>query len=146
MRSAFVDRAAGETADCKGCHMSWRDLINDSGPLVGVEAPRGDGESFRRLVFAFANGVLDITAAGDTDEIHIAASPPRPATEQRIATPAALEHLLGCVAESGWQMTNHRGYNDAFQVRFLNLQTRDEFTEQFEVAASALHRSIVRLA
>jgi hypothetical protein len=46
--------------------------------------------------------------------------------------------LEGRIVEYAWWMTNHRCYSDAFQLRFLDLATRDEATRQFEVAASAI--------
>lgn len=51
--------------------------------------------------------------------------------------------LAGKDLEYAWWMTNHRGYADAFQMRFLDLASRSEATRQFEVAASALHVRIV---
>jgi Family of unknown function (DUF6334) len=39
--------------------------------------------------------------------------------------------------EYGWVMINHRSYVDAFQLRFTDLDGRNE-TRQFEVGASAM--------
>jgi len=49
------------------------------------------------------------------------------------------------VVEYVWVMINHRGYRDALQIRLLHLDSREEQTRQFEVAASAMtiHRVTV---
>lgn len=43
---------------------------------------------------------------------------------------------MGKVIEYAWSLTNHRGYVDAFQIRFLDLDNHDEATRQFEAAAA----------
>jgi len=46
--------------------------------------------------------------------------------------------VIGKVVEYGWTLTNHQGFEDAFQLRFLDLNDRAEATLQFEVAAAVI--------
>lgn len=81
----------------------------------------------------------------DTDEIQVdvAAGTPRLGD---LSSKAPFAELVGMTLEYAWQLTNHRGYRDAWQMRFLSLESRTETSMQFEVMASAIHVSLVTRA
>ena len=83
----------------------------------------------------FEHGALCLTPIGDSDEVDIRLVDTGGLTSER---PAIFLDLLGMIVEDAWEMTNHRGYRDGFQMRFLELASRLERTCQFEVAASAI--------
>jgi hypothetical protein len=49
-----------------------------------------------------------------------------------------VEGLLGKRIEYAWDLRNHRGYLDGFQLRLVDEQ-RDEEARQFEVAGSGIY-------
>jgi len=71
----------------------------------------------------------------DTDEIVVATG--EVGFDQPAITNRVLTDLIGMTAEYAWLMTNHRGYVDAFQLRFTDGHGYDQ-TRQFEVGASAI--------
>lgn len=114
--------------------MTWRELATDAGALIDVRASKMTG-GFAALAFVFERGTLRLAPHHDSDEIHVAVDDD---TEMPAQRAAMLEDLSGMTLEYAWEMRNHRGYLDAFQMRFLDLDSRDERTWQFEVAASII--------
>jgi hypothetical protein len=115
---------------------TYRSLTNDSGEPLDVRGEPAVGESYRSLDFVFERGVLSLACDDDTDEILVTAEH-APSTSTDVSGPP-LNAPLGKVIEYAWVMTNHRGYRDAFQVRFVDLDTKATDTRQFEVAASTI--------
>ena len=112
-------------------------LWDDSGELLRVTGAPDSPNSYWSLSFEFANGVLTLMCDQDTDEVSIGVG-------QRDPTSAEVrdgwsEPLLGKVIEHAWELRNHRGYTDGFQLRLLDLDTRENPSIQFEVLASTLH-------
>jgi len=108
-------------------------LASESGPLLrasGAEAAHG---RFRWLELEFAAGTLRLACDDDTDEIVVGIAD-QPAAGSDVV---AFEELLGMSIEYAWIFTNHRGYEDAFQLRLRDALGRCE-TRQFEVGASAM--------
>ena len=81
----------------------------------------------------------------DSDEIVVTGEAAVVANDPlaEVADDPALSPLLGKVIESAWTLTNNRGYADAFQIRGLDTNTREESCCQFEVAAAAITPSRV---
>lgn len=110
-------------------------LLDDSGSLVSVSGLPVEGRRFVAISLEFVNGALTLRCNDDTDEIltevkvDAAAYPP--------VSHDLLVGLIGMTTTDGWIMTNDRGFTDAFQIRFLAPDRREE-TRQFEVAASAI--------
>lgn len=120
--------------------MRWQSLADDSGRLVKVqERPATAAGRFEALSFIFERGVLRLAAISETDEVAVHVVPV--ATDFDGVDSTRLRPLLGTSLECCWMLTNHRGYQDAFQMRFLDHTTRAERTWQVEVAASALDLS-----
>jgi hypothetical protein len=83
------------------------------------------------------HGAIRLTADADTDEV-IVRTLGSDASLPDLSEEAVFAPLLGKVIEYAWSMTNHRGHADAFQIRFLDLASRDQATRQFEVGAAVL--------
>jgi hypothetical protein len=49
-----------------------------------------------------------------------------------------LAALAGKVIEQAWAMKNDRGFNDSFQLRCIDLNTRAELSVEVEAAAGTL--------
>jgi hypothetical protein len=111
------------------------DLVSDSGKLLKVTGMPASGGRFTVLQFAFASGSLHLSCDDDTDEIIVEIG--KEIVDYPNVTHAAIVDLIGMSIEYAWNLTNHRGYKDAFQLRLTNGRGREE-TLQFEVAASAM--------
>jgi len=113
-------------------------LASDSGILLHVAGKR-EGAGYTLLDFVFEHGSLRLVCDPDTDEIIVAVRPEDSDGElDDLDDDIALASLRGKEIELAWSMTNHRGYDDAFQIRCLNLETRQEGCCQFEVAAATI--------
>src|SRR3954452_7728799 len=117
---------------------SYRDLASDSGPLLAIHGRRERAGRYYALALVLANGVMTVRCDGDTDEVLVTLDPDVPDGMPPVEHEDDLNGLEGTVVEYVWIMTNHRGYRDALQIRLLNLDSREEQTRQFEVAASAM--------
>ena len=115
-------------------------LAADSGALVRVTGTKAPGGGYASLEFEFGSGVLTLRCNDDTDEIIVEAYSGASSADGIAET--WVEDLLGKWIECAWDLHNHGGYNDAFQLRFLGRE-RDEEVRQFEVAASAIRVSLV---
>jgi hypothetical protein len=116
-------------------HADIQQLAEDSGPLLVVTGLPVAGNRFRALFFEFENGTVQVGCDDDTDEVVVAlCEGPK---GQPVGPVGALTGLEGLVIEYAWDLRNHRGYLDAFQLRLRDSLGRDE-TRQFEVAASAI--------
>jgi hypothetical protein len=116
------------------------DLVTKSGPLLRVIGVAVPGDRYRSLEFEFVSGVLSLRCNDDTDEIIAGVGRNDPA-----ALPLAdswAQDLPGKWIAYAWELRNHRGYNDGFQLTFMNHE-RDEESRQFEVAASVIEVRIV---
>jgi len=87
------------------------------------------------LQFEFGAGILILRCDDDTDEVIAEVGEAR-ADCQPVAELVVTE-LLGKSIEHAWELRNHRGYRDAFQLRLIDQEGCEE-TRQFEVAASAM--------
>jgi hypothetical protein len=94
--------------------------------------------SYVALELDFGSGTLRLSCDDDTDELLATVPDARSDELADVTSDAAFLGLVGRVIEDAWTMTNHRGYTDAFQLRFLDLLTRAEGTRQFEVAGSTV--------
>lgn len=125
---------------------NYRDFASDSGGLLGIHGHNETAGRYSALALVFSNGVLTARTDVDADEVIVSVDPEVPDGMPPVGRDVDdLSGLEGMVIEYVWIMTNHRGYRDAFQVRLLNLDSREEQCRQFEVAASALtvHRVTV---
>jgi hypothetical protein len=116
-------------------HADVMKLASDSGQLQEVTGLISPVDRYSILQFAFTAGVLSLRCNDDTDEIvveviDVADDHPR-------AAHAVITDLIGMSIEYAWTMTNHRGYIDAFQMRLMDKQRREQ-ARQFEVAGSAM--------
>ena len=102
----------------------FRQLAADSGVLRQVAGRRFES-GYEVLDLAFDHGTLRLACNQDTDEITIAV----------LAQPSEFDLVSD---EQAWTMVNDRGYQDAFQLRCIHLETRSEICRQFGVAASAI--------
>jgi len=114
-----------------------RKLAADSGELRRI-AGRRSGAGYVVLDLVFDHGRLRLTADADTDEIIVRVDASGASDAAQIADDAVLAPLLGKRIELAWTMVNDRGYADAFQIRCLDLESRDESCCQFEVGAAAI--------
>lgn len=116
-------------------------LIAECGPLTAVSGLNDGTGRYVGLAFHFAEGTLHLRCENDTDEIvaevKAAGSLAYPAVKNE-----SLAALVGLDVEYAWEMTNHRGYADGFQLRFTDEEKREQ-TRQFEVAASAMSVLVV---
>ena len=109
-------------------------LASDSGVLARVHGRRAD-VGYQELALAFERGTLRLTC--DADSAGTSVSELRDVDEQALAS------LLGKVIEQAWEMTNDRGFDDGFQLRCIDLDTRAEACVQVEAAAGVLRISQV---
>jgi hypothetical protein len=112
-----------------------RQLAADSGALRRVTG-RAFESGYEVLDLAFERGTLRLGCNQDTDEITVAAL--AQPSEFDPVSHQALADLIGKVIEHAWTMVNDRGYQDAFQLRCIDLAARTQACSQFEVAASAI--------
>lgn len=114
-----------------------RELAADSGVLGRVQGHRSP-PGYDVLELIFDHGSLLLSCHGDTDEIVAEATDEVTSDLAEIQDDDALASIAGKVIEQAWTMRNSRGYEDAFQLRCLDLATRSASCLQFEVAASAI--------
>jgi hypothetical protein len=117
-------------------HEDVADLVAESGALVSITgAEASSGDRFSALAFQFAAGTLHLGCDADTDEIIVEVSdrhPGYPSIDHE-----SLLGLVGMSLEYAWELTNHRGYTDAFQLRLVDARGREE-SRQFEGMAAAI--------
>jgi hypothetical protein len=114
-----------------------RRLAADSGVLRRI-AGRRTAAGYVLLDLIFDQGRLRLAADADTDEIVVRVDASAESDVDEIGNDAALASLAGKVIQQAWTMSNDRGYADAFQLRCLDLESRDESCCQFEVAAAVI--------
>lgn len=110
-------------------------LAAESGPLRGVSGILDPGGLYRSLEFDFASGILALGCDDDTDELIVEIHDGDPVAP--LVSESWAQSLLGKWIEHAWELRNHRGYCDAFQLRLMDNQRRCEI-RQFEVAASTI--------
>lgn len=120
-----------------------RELADDSGVLGRVYGRRSPA-GYEVLELIFDHGSLRLSRDGDTDEILADVSKQATSDLPEIHDDDALASIGGKVIELAWTMVNSRGYEDAFQLRCIDLATRSESCLQFEVGASVI--SVVRVS
>ena len=112
-----------------------RDLIG-SEPLLGVTGRDVGNGQLVALALVFGADALHCRCNDATDEIVIevvsADSLDYPPLHNE-----TLQRAIGMVLEYAWDLTNHRGYADAFQLRFADSRGQEEMC-QFEVAACTI--------
>jgi Family of unknown function (DUF6334) len=116
------------------------DLATESGPLLRVMGIAAAAGRYRSLEFEFALGVLSLHCDDVTDEIIV-----KVGRDDAAALPVAdswANDVLGKCIEYAWELRNHRGYNDGFQLRLMD-DEREEESRQFEVAGSVLEVRLV---
>ena len=111
------------------------DLAEDSGALLNITGVVMPGDRYRMLELQFASGVLTLSCDDDTDELIAEVGHARPVAVL-IADPW-VDGLIGKRIEYAWELRNHRGYLDGFQLRLVDDQ-HDEEVRQFEVAESGI--------
>ncbi len=127
--------ALGGEASLPCWEIEIANLIGDSGALVSVSGLVVAERRFAKIALEFAAATLILRCEDDTDEIVVQVAdtvPDCPAINHPL-----LVGLIEMTIADAWTMTNQRGYDDAFQVRFV-AEDRSEETRQFEVAASAM--------
>jgi hypothetical protein len=110
-------------------------LADDSGALLNIMGVAMPGGRYRMLELRFASGVLILRCDDDTDEL--IAEVGRAGTEAVLIVDSWVDGLLGKRIEYAWDLRNHHGYLDGFQVRLVDDQ-HDEEARQFEVAAAGI--------
>lgn len=118
-----------------------RRLVVDSGPLRSIHGARA-GVGFATLAFVFERGTLRLDCDTDTDEV-VASADAATSDLPEIANNETLAAPRGKVVEQAWVMTSDRGFADAFQIRFIDLESRAEVSVQVEAAAGALELAAV---
>jgi hypothetical protein len=113
-------------------------FMADTGALQRVRGRLLAFGGYESLQFAFPQAVVRLGADVDTDEAVVDLLGHEDATLDDLSHCDDFAPALGKVIEYAWWMTNHRGYADAFQMRFLDLDDRTEVTRQFAVAASVI--------
>jgi hypothetical protein len=113
-----------------------RQLAANSGVLRHVACRRFEA-GYEVIELGFEHGTIRLTCNGDTDEIVVVALERQDRSDE-IVNDDSLTDLLGSVIEQAWTMVNDRGYADGFQLRCIDLATRQEGCRQFEVAGSAI--------
>jgi hypothetical protein len=111
-------------------------LASDSGGLIAITGRAVAGDRFAALLLEFGEGTLELTCDDDTDEVVASVIEGGP-DHQDVVGHNALTDLAGLELEYAWELRNHRGYVDGFQLRFTGGDGREE-TRQFEVAGSAM--------
>jgi hypothetical protein len=113
-------------------------LSIDSGVLHRILG-RKQLAGYDLLELTFDHGSLRLACDADTDEIVVTVREKDSDDElPEIVEDAALESLRGKVIETTWSLSNHLSFSDAFQLRCLDLDTRQAACCQFEVAAAAI--------
>lgn len=117
-------------------HPDTQRLAADSGKLCAVTGLAATAAGrFVALFLEFENGTLRLECDDDTDEAVVSVCD-EPQGEP-VASHEALSDLEGLMIEHAWELRNHRGFADGFQVRLRDGRGREE-TRQFEVGASAI--------
>jgi hypothetical protein len=115
-------------------------LTANSGELIAVTGRAVPGGRYATLFLRFKAGTLKLACDDDTDELIATVSDGE--VDQLNVDDDALADLVGLTLEYAWELRNHRGYLDGFQVRLRDGHGREE-TLQFEVGASAMDVSRV---
>lgn len=110
-------------------------LAAESGKLMTVGGHALSGARFVTLVLRFEAGILKLACNDDTDEI--VATVVGSDDGVQLVESGALADLAGLSLDYAWELRNHRGYIDGFQIRLRDAAGSEE-TVQFEVAASAI--------
>jgi Family of unknown function (DUF6334) len=111
-------------------------LAEDSGALLAVAGSATPTGRLTMLRLDFEAGALEFRCDDDTDEIVVVVPDgDRPCSE---ITSGPLPGLMGLEIEYAWELRNHRGYVDGFQLRLRDSGGGREETVQFEVGASAI--------
>jgi Family of unknown function (DUF6334) len=97
---------------------------------------------YQELVFVFEHGTLRIACDADSDEVVVTAD--GPGNELPEVAEQPLIASVGKVIEQAWAMKNDRGFDDGFQLRCIDLDTRAEVSVQVEAAAGTLMLAEVR--
>lgn len=117
-------------------------LTADSGELIDVTGCALPGDRFTTLFLRFKAGTLKLACDDDTDEIIVSIIDGEVGQQDVLCD--RLADLAGLTLDYAWELRNHRGYLDGFQVRLRDAHGREE-TLQFEVGASAMDvRRVVR--
>ncbi len=116
-------------------HHEVKRLAENSGTLLAVVGSRTSDDRFAVLCLEFETGTLEVRCDGDTDEVIVTIAAENHA--HSVITSGPLPGLMGLEIEYAWELRNHRGYVDGFQLRLRGGDGR-EGTVQFEVAASAI--------
>ncbi len=111
--------------------------IDQAGRLTRVRGRAAPGNAFELVDLELRGGTIRLTVLPDSDEVNVSITGCDWSLPD-LSEQAAFAPLLGKVIEYAWTLTNHRGYSDAFQLRFLDLDSRGEATLQFEAAAAVL--------
>ena len=111
-------------------------LIAESERLTAISGQADGTGGFLALAFHFPEGTLHLRCDRDTDEI-IAEVKAAGSLAYATVDDGSLAALVGMYPEYAWEMTNHRGYTDGFQLRFTDEEKREQ-TRQFEGAASTI--------
>ena len=109
-------------------------LVADSGELLAVSGLATTAGRWTTVLFQFSKGSLILGCEDDTDEVLASTD------DSEVDTGIPIEELadlVGMTVEYAWELRNHRGYWDAFQLRFVDPSGHIE-TRQFEVAAPAI--------
>ncbi len=116
-------------------------LSSESGALLRVTGVADTAAGrYRSLTLEFVAGVLLLSCDDDTDEIIVEVGG-SDSSAKDLDEPWVAD-LLSKWVEYAWELKNHRGYVDAFQLRLMDDQ-RNEAAVQFEVAASAIDVRLV---
>jgi hypothetical protein len=110
-------------------------LIEDSGALLAVAGAATRSGQFAVLRLDFEAGALEFKCDDDIDEVVVAVADGSHAYSE--ITSGSLPGLVGLEIEYAWELRNHRGYVDGFQLRLRGSGGLEEAV-QFEVAASAI--------
>ena len=115
--------------------MRW---VNDIGVLKRVLGRQTGVGQYRVLELDFSAGVVRVSPEPDTDQIVVTYDKLDPSELPDLSDNPDFSPLVGKVVEYAWKLTNHQGFDDAFQLRFLGLEDRVEQTRQFEAAAAMI--------
>ena len=142
----------------KGFERLSDELSGENGPLVlnavhlsvrGAEPDGREGEGRHQtqaVTFEFERLSLHVICDGEHDEVTLLVGEALPwpdAVTCEISEDPPWPDILGLTLALAWVMTNHRGFDDALQLRFLAADDEDgdEETLQFEALASELRIS-----
>lgn len=110
-------------------------LVASAGKLVTVTGCAVPGHRFTTLLLRFDSGTLKLACDDDTDEIIVSVIEGE--VGQQEVRYNALAKLAGLTLDYAWELRNHRGYLDGFQLRLRDGHGQEE-TLQFEVGAAAI--------